>query len=686
MAPLVGRDAELASLRSVYDSTGIDGRVVLVEGEAGIGKSRLVDELLEHVRSRGGRVLSGRAYEDEKGLAYGPVLDMLGAALRHGGGWLDRVDDRAVHEAARLLPELGGEAAPDPGAGSSPGAQARLLGGLWDTLTTFVAADAAGVLVVDDVQWADDATTALLAYGLRRLSGRRVVVVLVSRTPHDHPLLRAASAVVRRGAGAVVRLERLTREDVAALAAYARPPGPGVDRAGRLWQRSEGVPLILVEYLRAGPDDSADLPTGLREVLRARLDPVSETGRQVLSAAAVLGRSFSVETVRSVSGRTDEETVTAVEELVRHGLVVEGEPEHDFAHDLLRTLVYEETTLARRRLLHLRAARVPGTPEASVGRHLQLGGRDQEAARAFATAGEGARRVFAHAEALDHLRAALTLGHPDRTRLLVAIGDVHTLRGDYAAALRAYETAAAGCRPEELADVEHRLGRLHHRRGDLRLTEAHLRAALDAAGAEQVALRSGITADLSLAVQSGGDTDQAAMLAEQAEALARQAQDPHARCQALNLRGMLAATRGDTESAMTHLESCRAVADELGDLDLRVAVLNNLALTRAARGELDAAQELTLAALDLCTRMGDRHHEAALRNNLADLLHAAGRAEDAMSHLESAVRIFADIETDGEPEAGDLEAGPVVTAGRPAEQDRPWPALAQVRGGRRWGE
>ena len=418
---------------------------------------------------------------------------------------------------------------------------------------------------------------------------------------------------------------------------------------GPALQRSEGVPLILVEYLRAGPDASADLPTGLREVLRARLDPVSETGRQVLSAAAVLGRSFSVETVRSVSGRTDEETVTAVEELVRHGLVVEGEPEHDFAHDLLRTLVYEETTLARRRLLHLRAARVPGTPEASV-RHLQLGGRDQEVLR-------------------DRRRGRVG-SSPTPRRSTTSVPPSHsatpTARGCWSPS--ATSTRCGGTTPRPCAPTRRRRRAAVRRSWPTSSTgsdgcttdaatsgsprRARSPAALDAAGGAGRAALEPIPLDPQLAVQSGGDTDQAAMLAEQAEALARQAQDPHARCQALNLRGMLAATRGDTESAMTHLESCRAVADELGDLDLRVAVLNNLALTRAARGELDAAQELTLAALDLCTRMGDRHHEAALRNNLADLLHAAGRAEDAMSHLKSAVRIFADIETDGEPEAG----------------------------------
>jgi tetratricopeptide (TPR) repeat protein len=440
---------------------------------------------------------------------------------------------------------------------------------------------------------------------------------------------------------------RLTRLDEMAVDELARAARPGeFDRAWsrRLWQTTEGVPLLLVEYLRmSADDDQGTVPSGARALLRARLDPITETGRQVLAAAAVIGRSFDVETVRVVSGRTDEETVAALEEGVGSGLVREGTVDYDFAHELLRALVYDETSLARRRLLHGRAADLPGAPAAVAARHLQLAGRDAEAAAAFRVAGERAGAVFANAEALGHLRAALALGHPDRTGLYAAIGDLQTVMGDYAGALTSLEAAAAVAEPAGIWAVEQRLGQVRSRRGDYALAEAHLRAALAAAPGADAAARAGITADLSLSCQSHGDMGQARSWAREAQVLAEQSEDPRALCQAHNLLGMLATADGDTGEALASLRRGRELADEIGDHDLRVSVLNNLALAHRARGELEAATELTAAALGQCVEIGDRHREAALHNNLADLLQASGRADDAMAHLKTAVEIFAEV-------------------------------------------
>ena len=655
--PFVGRDHDLRALRLLYDAIETDGQVVLVEGEAGIGKTRLAEELVAGLRRAGAQVLVGRAYEDESGLAYSPLVDALRARLRDGDDWLDGLPARAVHEAARLVPELVTRLDGDRPRADGPGAETRFLAGVWDTVRAAARGRVPGVLLVDDAQWADDATWRLLSYGLRRLAGRPMLVVLTWRTPHDHPLRRVAVEVARDGGGAVVRLDRLGKDAVDELVRAARPDedDPAVPR--RLWETTEGVPLLLVEYLRsrydrtggAGdqPGGEPPVPAGARQLLRARLDPISETGRQVLAAAAVLGRSFDVGTVRSVSGRSDDETVAALEEAVRRGLLREGRADYDFAHHLLRAIAYDETSLARRRLLHGRAAEALGGPAAVVARHLQLSGRDDEAARAFREAGEQARTVFANAEALGHLRAALALGHPDPAGLQTAIGDLQTVMGSYADALVSLEAAASASDPADLGPVERRLGRLHHRRGEFALAEAHLQAALASTPDADAAARAGITADLSLACQSQGDRQRARSLAQQARVLAEQARDTQARCQAHNLLGMLATADGDLDAALDDLRTSRELADEIGDRDLSVAALNNLALAERARGDLQRATDLTVTALGMCAVMGDRHREAALHNNLADLLQAAGRSEEAMAHLKSAVEIFAEIGTEG---------------------------------------
>ena len=642
--PFVGRADELSALRGVYDAIGADGRVVLIEGEAGIGKTRLAAELVSSVRRKGSNVLSGRAFEGEAGLAYSPVTEALEGRLRTGDAWLAEVSERGLSEAARLVPALTGRrSARSEAPLAGPGAEARFLSGVWETLAAGASGGVPGVVWIDDAQEADDSTLGLLSYGLRRLAGRPLLVLITWRTPHDHSLPRLVAAAARAGSGAVVRLGRFDETSVIAMARAARPDVEDSHDVRRLMERTEGVPLLLVEYLRSpAVDGDWPLPAGANDVLRARLEPVSETAAQILSSAAVLGRSFDVDTVRSVSGRTDEETATSLEELVRLGLIEESGPGYDFAHGLLRSLVYNRTSLARRRLLHGRAADVVDSP-AAVARHHQLAGHDDAAAHAFRIAGEQARQMFAHAEALDHLKAALTLGHPDRTGLHISIGDVLTVLGDYSAAQSSFEAAAESGGPVELSAVEHRLGRLQHRRGEHALAAAHLQAALAAVSKADVAAAAAITADLSLAAHSLGDIERARALAGEAIVLAEQSQNTRARCQALNLLGVLATEAGDTSDGLRHLQRSRELADRLGDDEQRIAALNNLALTHRARGELERATELTRAGLDLCTALGDRHREAALHNNLADLMHATGDEDAAMAHLKSAVEIFADI-------------------------------------------
>jgi tetratricopeptide (TPR) repeat protein len=354
--------------------------------------------------------------------------------------------------------------------------------------------------------------------------------------------------------------------------------------------------------------------------------------------------------------------VAALEELAARGLVHEVAGDvYDFGHGLVRDLVYDQTSLARRRLLHRRvgealAAAARGRrpqepPAASIARHLELGGATAEAADWHQLAGDQARAVFANREALGHYRAAVALGHPDPAGLHAAVGDLETLLGNYDAALAAYTEAAGAATDGERWVVEQKLGAVCLRRGDWDAAERHLTAAvaaLGSAGAE--ARRAGLAADRSLAAHRQGRHDAADQLANDALELAAEAGDADALARAHGMLGMLSAARGDHGTARRHLEQSLALAEALPDPSARVAALNNLALAHRATGEVDLAVAHTRTALELCARQGDRHREAALHNNLADLLHLAGRHAEAMDHLKQAVAIFAEV---GEP--GTLE-------------------------------
>ncbi len=648
---LVGRDAEWQALLDAYGAVRTDGVLVAIEGETGIGKSRLAEELLGWAREQGAVAVGVRCFQQEAGLEFGTAIELVRAAVREGDP--SAVDTAAAAEAARIVPELGTPPTPSL---DDPGAQARFFDGLARTILSAAAGSRPAVLLVDDVHWADPPSLELLAYVLRRLRGNPVLVVSTwspEETPPQHPARLMLADAAREGLARTISPSRLRPKDVAELAA-----GASEELVSRLYVETQGIPFFVVEYLDARADEGADwpVPPGIRDLLEARIAASGELAAQVLAAGAVIGRSFALETVRDVSGRGDDETVAALDELTGRGILTESEGAYDFRHEQTRSVAYERTSRGRRRLLHRRAAETlaarldAAALSATVAQHFRLAGKDVEAAVWFATAGERARDLYANSEALAHFRDALALGHPEAAAVNEEIGDLCTLAGDYAGALASYEAAAALAQPERLGPLEHRIGLVHHRRGEWLLAESSFDralAVLDGAEAE----RARVLADCSLNAHRLGRDGEAQELAEEALGIAAAAGDRRALAQAHNILGILATGRGDQSEARRRLEESLELSGA-DDPAARAAALNNLALAHRADGELEVALELTEEALALCATVGDRHREAALANNAADLLNAAGRRDEAIERLKAAVAIFADVGEKGvmEPE------------------------------------
>jgi tetratricopeptide (TPR) repeat protein len=279
----------------------------------------------------------------------------------------------------------------------------------------------------------------------------------------------------------------------------------------------------------------------------------------------------------------------------------------------------------------------------AIARHYEAAGHDEAAAEHHVRAGDHARGLYANSDAIAHYRSALALGHPDGARLHAAIGDLLMLLGDYAGALAGYETAAAHGDAGALQEVEHKLGRLHHRRGDWERSEAHLEAALALLPVEASAQRARILADRALTARYRGDDKSASSLATEALDWATRADDAAALAQAHNMLGILMTGSGGYASAREHLERSVALAQTLPEDDASVAALNNLALLVAETGDPRRAVELGERALELCSAQGDLHREAALHNNLADFLRAAGDHDAAMVHLKRSAALFAEV-------------------------------------------
>ena len=687
--PLIGRSEEWSVAQGAYEASRRAGNLLVIEGEAGIGKTRLADELIAYARQHGAAVGVARCYEGEAALAYAAAAALMRSVVgREPAARLAELPDIWLSEASRLAPELVATrpGLTEPGPLDTPGAQSRFFEGLRETLIAACATGAPpGLLVLDDAQWIDDATLDALTYLLRRIERQPLCIALTWRSDAVQTgdrLRRILVETQRRERAFHLTLRRLDEAAVRVWvrqglrAGHAQRLADNAERlAERLYQETEGLPFFVSEYVRALSSgalateaeggETWEAPVGVYDLLRSRLRSVSETAWQALTSAAVLGRSFDLDTVREVSGRSEEEITAALEELSALGLIREApdtrsaDISYDFTHDKLRALVYDETSLARRRLLHRRAAealvsasrrqRQGAERAAQIAQHYAASGDSAAAATHHRIAGSRARELYAHSDAIRHFQRALALGYPHAQELHEAIGDAYTLLGDYAQALKSYELAATGSQGETLARVEHKIGAVHGRRGEWAAAQRHFGAGIEALGrAEQqdgasLGEQARIYADWSLAARHLEQPRQAQAYAEQALRLATVAKDVHALALAHNILGALATSRGDTETARRHLENSLELAERLGDAPTRIAALNNLALALHAVGEHERALPLAEAALALCVTQGDRHHEAALHNNVADLLHASGHVEDAMAHLKQAVSIYAEI-------------------------------------------
>jgi DNA-binding SARP family transcriptional activator/Tfp pilus assembly protein PilF len=617
---LVGRGVELERLLAAYGAAGDGGCLIVIEGESGVGKTRLAQEARNAIEQAGGRVLAVRGHPGEQGLAYGVLAALVRAALAAG---IEGPLPQLRSDAARLLPELG---PPPPGSLDEPGARLRFLESI-SRLILGGFAPQGGAVWIDDLQWCDPASLEALAYLARRLGGHRLLLLGARRTDEPDP-----ERIYARFAelGERLALGRLGRADVISLALRRGLDEPG---GARIYRESEGLPLFVAELL--GPDAEEAHTGGVRAAFEARLDAVGEAAAQVLSAAALIGRTFDADTLRGASGRSEEEVAAALEELDARGLIRERDAAYDFAHERLREVAEERVGLARRRLLHRRIAAALSERHrdpALIARHLEAAGDDPAAADAYAAAGAHARTLSAALEAISHYEAAIALGHPKVSTLHEAIGDLHVLRGAYDDALAAYAAAAATTDDLEAPGrLEHKLGGVHERRGEWELADRHYEEALEL-GADEAT----VGCDRSRIAWRRGELEQARALGFEALALAQAAGADAAAAQANNILGLLGCGR-------EYLERSLELAAELPNPAIRIAALNNLARDHAAVGELARAEELLYEALAQCEAEGDLHHQAALRNNLADVLHRSGARDAAMAELKLAVTAFAAI-------------------------------------------
>jgi DNA-binding SARP family transcriptional activator len=393
--PLVGREGEMRALEEAWAVAGRGTCAVVLLGEPGIGKTRLLDELAARALDAGARVLRGRAFEAEMVRPYGAWVDALRSFAPAGEA------QPFARELAPILPELG---QPD----DPPIDRPRLFDAVRGLLGSVGAAGPGALVALDDLQWFDEASLALLHFLARGLESSRVLIACTARRD-DLAESAAATRVLRalQREGRVREISVLAL-DVAATVAIVRAIDPTIDGT-RIASESGGNPLFALEMARAARR-GAPSSDSLDALLADRLERLDVRAREVLPWAAALGRGFGAALLERLTELPPKDLLAALGELEQRS-VLRADPKdeaagYDFAHDLVRAAAYRQLSAPRRSWVHgciARALADLATGDASlhgdVAHHAALAGAHELAARASLAAADLAIRVFANDEA-----------------------------------------------------------------------------------------------------------------------------------------------------------------------------------------------------------------------------------------------------------------------------------------------
>jgi DNA-binding CsgD family transcriptional regulator/tetratricopeptide (TPR) repeat protein len=635
---LVGRKRELGRLIEAVD-VAAQGRpqLVVVSGEAGIGKSRLLAELVGRSREAGSRILAGGCLEI--GEASVPYL-ALAEALR-GLGRETPPDELAGllgptrEDLATIAPELAGSGADvaDPAADGSVG-QARLfermlqlVGRLGDPRPL--------VVVVEDVQWIDRATRDLITFLVRNVTTEHVAAFLTVRSadlPPGHPNLAWLAELGRAPGGVRVPLQPLDRSEIAAQieAILGRPPEP--DLVDRVWRRSEGNPFFAEELLAAGGATAGDGAAGtLVEIMLGRLRGLDRAIHDVVGAVALAGRPVDERLLAAVLDAPPAEVRSALREAADRHVVRQDESGGvTVRHELLREVIEQQMLAGDRRHLHERFATVltaqpglaaPSPAEAAgeLARHWASAERVDEAYAAAIAAARAAEAVYAHADAFreyerareleDRLPADARPSPADRLELRRRGTDAADLAGAFERAIELAREALVLA--DELGDPI-ACGLMHSRLGYLRWAvgdaagglEDHREAVRIVPDEPPTAARARVLAGLAGSLMGPDGYPESADLARAAIVCARSAGAVAEEARARNVLGFDLVALGQVEVGLEELRRSRDLAREAGSPDMLVIAHYNLALTLVEAGRLEEAVVEAQAGRDAARRVG----------------------------------------------------------------------------------
>jgi class 3 adenylate cyclase len=639
----VGREKEMDELRAgLEDALSGRGRLLMLVGEPGIGKTRTSEEFATYAGLRNAQVLWGRCYEGEGAPAYWPWVQVVRSYVHDrdpkelmsemGPGAADIA--QVVSEVRERLPGL-----PEPPALEPEQARFRLF----DSITTFLKNASKSqpiVLVLDDLHWADKPSLLLLQFLARELRGARLMVLATYRDVElrrQHPLSQTLAELSREGLSQRILLRGLTERDVARfieITAGIEPPQALVEA---VYRETEGNPFFVNEVVRLlvadgrleRPEDvkswSVTIPQGVREVVGRRLDHLSEECNGVLTVASVIGREFGLDALERVADVTGDRLLEVLEEAAGARVVAEvprALGRYSFTHALIRETLYEELGTTRRVRLHRQIGEVLEALHgdnlephlAELAYHFSEGVQagDVDKAIDYATrAGERAVTLTAYEDAAGHyqtvLQALEVKDKPDeaqRCELLLALGEARSSAGDRDRAKEACQRAADIARslsdPERLARASLGFAGMWGEYGTVdEVVIGLLEEALDVLGEEDSALRAMLLARLGMELWLARLPERAEPPSRLAVEVARRVGDPATLADALYTRHWAIFGPENVDERLALGSEIVRLAEEAGDRTrpamghtLRLIALLELADIPAADAEIEAYARL----------------------------------------------------------------------------------------------
>jgi tetratricopeptide (TPR) repeat protein/predicted Ser/Thr protein kinase len=660
-APLAGRDVPLARLTALHAEARLgEGATAIVAGEAGIGKTRLLDEFRQRCNRERTRVITSSCLFGVSPGSYTPFVEAFRQyfALR-GVTSAATLQAFIVDHAPRLagsLPVLHRFLRFTFG-GNGPATEEELRE-VVDELVAFIADERPLVLVIEDLHWADQGTIQLFHFLARRAPGRRLLLLGTFR-PEDtvsetgerpHPLPSMLQLLSREERAHRIELHRLGRGEVVAMLDGLYPRHDWSEEFPTLlYREAEGNPFFLVEILKlltaegvlvaqdgrwmlSTAVDRISVPEKVYDVVMRRLGRLSPREREILEMGAVEGDVFHSGTISrglSIERMTLLKTLQFLEQV--HHLIHATGPQYHFDHSKIREVLYDSIPPELRIEYHtvvgqfLRDNFGESESHASIIAHnLLAAGLREDALPFLVRAAAAAARLFAHADAIRYLELAERVLHdlhpesppPERVQMLAGIrrrlGDSEYSAGRYRAALTSYETALAlaeaiGDQPLK-ARLLRAIGRMQYLLGQF----AASRRTYDDAIAQY------------------------GTLVEQARAAGDQAMRAHAQREL----GKLLFFEGDLDGAQACLTEALEGATALHDDELRAKTLNNLGGVHYQRGSLETALECHRASLELRERRQDDPGLAQSHKNLGMIQYRLGALDQAAQELDLALGLY----------------------------------------------